>query len=215
MNWSNGYAERVRQGVPLAELTWFRLGGAARYLFSPTSVEELRAAWGRGSGYIWNARYDGEAWEEIYFPIMSGSEPILSINTTDEQVSKMVYRSQTAYYRLTTTSERLDPQPRSLSWENMITSSGKIEHRRGVISVDSSTISLEVGAVEVDGNPVAFVHFSDTLSLKTPGHWGDVFVTEPFDISQGSTLQWRSQFQIQDRKNLKKILADNSSRRKS
>lgn len=43
MDWFNGWAERLRQNVPLADLTWFKLGGAARYFFSPEDEEELRA----------------------------------------------------------------------------------------------------------------------------------------------------------------------------
>ncbi|UCF62677.1 MAG: T9SS type A sorting domain-containing protein [bacterium] len=173
--------------------------------------QELRAAWGRGSSYIWNASFDGESWEEIYFPIMSGSEPTLSINLTDEQVSKMLYRSHTSPYRLTTTSERLDPQYNLPVTENLITSTGKIQNRRGVISIDSSEISLELGDIEVDGNPVTFVHFHDSLSLNNNGNWGDVFVTEPFEMEVGSNLQWRSSFQVKDRFNLKKILGKKAS----
>jgi UDP-N-acetylmuramate dehydrogenase len=33
----------VREQVPLAERTWFKLGGAAQYFAEPTSVEELKA----------------------------------------------------------------------------------------------------------------------------------------------------------------------------
>jgi UDP-N-acetylmuramate dehydrogenase len=32
----------MRRGVPLATLTWFKLGGAARYMVSPSSVDDLR-----------------------------------------------------------------------------------------------------------------------------------------------------------------------------
>jgi len=42
MDWCNGFAERVLRDEPLAGRTWYGLGGAARYLFSPASVEELR-----------------------------------------------------------------------------------------------------------------------------------------------------------------------------
>jgi hypothetical protein len=128
---------------------------------------------------------------------------MLSINLTDEQVSKMVYRSHTSPYRLTTTSERLDPQFGLPVTENTTTSSGKIRHRRGVISIDSSEISLELGDIEVDGKQVAFINFNDTLTLNS---WGEVFLTESFEIKEGSTLHWRTDFRVKDRINLKKVL---------
>lgn len=40
-NWLTGYNGRVERDVPLAPLTWFNLGGPARYMASPRSVEEL------------------------------------------------------------------------------------------------------------------------------------------------------------------------------
>jgi UDP-N-acetylmuramate dehydrogenase len=42
MDWCNGFAERVLCDEPLACRTWYGLGGAARYLFSPANVDELR-----------------------------------------------------------------------------------------------------------------------------------------------------------------------------
>lgn len=41
MNWWNEFADRVEHDVPLARLTWFRLGGPARYLFRPRDGEDL------------------------------------------------------------------------------------------------------------------------------------------------------------------------------
>lgn len=45
-------ASSIRRGVPLAGMTWFRLGGAARYMVSPSGVQELRESlqWARQSG---------------------------------------------------------------------------------------------------------------------------------------------------------------------
>lgn len=45
-------ASSIRRGVPLAGMTWFKLGGAARYMVSPSGVEELRESlqWARQSG---------------------------------------------------------------------------------------------------------------------------------------------------------------------
>lgn len=44
MDSSNGFVERIRRNAPLAELTWFKLGGPARYMFSPADIVELQAA---------------------------------------------------------------------------------------------------------------------------------------------------------------------------
>ena len=46
MDWSSEFADRIRENVPLAERTWFKLGGPARYLFSPADVGELRCVLG-------------------------------------------------------------------------------------------------------------------------------------------------------------------------
>lgn len=44
MLWSDEFADRLRENAPLGELTWFKLGGCARYMFSPSSEGELRDA---------------------------------------------------------------------------------------------------------------------------------------------------------------------------
>jgi len=41
MNWLNGFEGRAERGVPLAGLTWFGLGGRARYVVHPTGAESL------------------------------------------------------------------------------------------------------------------------------------------------------------------------------
>ena len=43
MNWYADFKSIVRTDVPLAPLTWFRLGGSARYFVEPRSREELVA----------------------------------------------------------------------------------------------------------------------------------------------------------------------------
>ena len=59
MNWLNGFKGRVETDVSLANLTWFRLGGPARWLVAPRDREELAdllrrayagGAWSRGGG---------------------------------------------------------------------------------------------------------------------------------------------------------------------
>ena len=42
MSWYADFAPVVRTDVPLAQLTWFGLGGPARYLVEPTSIEQLQ-----------------------------------------------------------------------------------------------------------------------------------------------------------------------------
>ncbi len=41
MNWLRGYDDIVERDVPLADLTWFRLGGTARLVAQPNSVDQL------------------------------------------------------------------------------------------------------------------------------------------------------------------------------
>lgn len=41
MNWWHEYASRIECDAPIGLRTWFRVGGRARYLFRPHSVEEL------------------------------------------------------------------------------------------------------------------------------------------------------------------------------
>ena len=41
MSWCSEYADRLEPDAPLAELTWFRVGGRARYLYRPRDAEEL------------------------------------------------------------------------------------------------------------------------------------------------------------------------------
>lgn len=42
MNWYDEFAEAVRTDVPLAPLTWFGLGGPAKYFIEPRSLEQLQ-----------------------------------------------------------------------------------------------------------------------------------------------------------------------------
>ncbi len=44
MVWLRDCAPQFKHDVPLAPLTWYRLGGPARYLVTPTTVEELATA---------------------------------------------------------------------------------------------------------------------------------------------------------------------------
>ena len=42
MKWWNGLTTRIESNAPLAELTWYKLGGPARWMVSPSSVDDLR-----------------------------------------------------------------------------------------------------------------------------------------------------------------------------
>ncbi|RJP42440.1 MAG: UDP-N-acetylmuramate dehydrogenase [Phycisphaerales bacterium] len=44
MVWSSDSARQFRRDAPLAPLTWYRLGGPARYLMTPRSIDDLVAA---------------------------------------------------------------------------------------------------------------------------------------------------------------------------
>jgi UDP-N-acetylmuramate dehydrogenase len=50
MSWFNGFADRFEQHVPLAPLTWFKLGGCAQYLFRPQDVADLAEIAARARG---------------------------------------------------------------------------------------------------------------------------------------------------------------------
>ncbi len=41
MSWLDGFENIVRKDVPLAPMTWLRLGGAAEYFAEPTDIEQL------------------------------------------------------------------------------------------------------------------------------------------------------------------------------
>lgn len=43
MSWWNEFKPRVERDVPLGRLTWFRVGGNARFLFSPRDARDLAA----------------------------------------------------------------------------------------------------------------------------------------------------------------------------
>ncbi|MEE9294020.1 MAG: UDP-N-acetylmuramate dehydrogenase [Phycisphaerae bacterium] len=51
MNWLNGFNGKLREFAPLAELTWFRVGGPARWLVSPGSQTELAETLGRAADH--------------------------------------------------------------------------------------------------------------------------------------------------------------------
>ena len=44
MSWHDEFGEQVRLNVPLAPLTWFGLGGPARYYIEPRDLASLKDA---------------------------------------------------------------------------------------------------------------------------------------------------------------------------
>jgi len=50
MNWYNEFADHIERDAALAPMTWFKLGGCARYLFRPRDVAELAALVARARG---------------------------------------------------------------------------------------------------------------------------------------------------------------------
>lgn len=58
MSWFDGFQPICRPDAPLAELTWYRLGGPARWLFEPRSVDELAAL-------VERIRQNGVAWRVL------------------------------------------------------------------------------------------------------------------------------------------------------
>jgi len=65
MTWYNEFADRLERDVPLAPLTWFRLGGCAEYLFRPRDVAELAAIAARARG------------EEVPFRVLGAGANVL------------------------------------------------------------------------------------------------------------------------------------------
>jgi UDP-N-acetylmuramate dehydrogenase len=65
----------VREGVPLAERTWFKVGGAAQFFAKPTSVDELKSVVERASR------------EGLHLRLLGGGSNVL---VRDEGVSGMV-----------------------------------------------------------------------------------------------------------------------------
>jgi UDP-N-acetylmuramate dehydrogenase len=43
MNWLRDFAPRIERDAPIGRLTWYRLGGSAKYLFRPTDRDDLAA----------------------------------------------------------------------------------------------------------------------------------------------------------------------------
>lgn len=58
MSWCDGFADICRADVPLADFTWYRLGGPARWLIEPRDEPELAAVLDR-------ARAAGVAWRVL------------------------------------------------------------------------------------------------------------------------------------------------------
>lgn len=83
----------VREGVPLAERTWFKVGGAAQFFAEPTSVDELKSVVERCSR------------EGLHVHLLGGGSNVL---VRDEGVSGTVISlSNPAFANISTTGERV------------------------------------------------------------------------------------------------------------
>jgi len=83
----------VRDGVPLAERTWFKVGGAAQFFAEPTSVDQLKSVVERSSR------------EGLHVRLLGGGSNVL---VRDEGVSGMVISlSNPAFANISTTGERV------------------------------------------------------------------------------------------------------------
>lgn len=54
MSWWSEFAERIEPDAPIGPMTWFRLGGPARYLYGPHSADEL-------ASFMIRAKHEGAA----------------------------------------------------------------------------------------------------------------------------------------------------------
>ena len=43
MSWWREFADRIEHDAPVGRLTWFRLGGRARYAFPPRDADDVGA----------------------------------------------------------------------------------------------------------------------------------------------------------------------------
>jgi UDP-N-acetylmuramate dehydrogenase len=83
----------VRDGVPLAERTWFKVGGAAQFFAEPTSVHELKSVVERASR------------EGLHVRLLGGGSNVL---VRDEGVTGMVISlANPAFANISTTGERI------------------------------------------------------------------------------------------------------------
>ncbi len=83
----------VREGIALAERTWFKVGGAAQYLAEPASVDELQAV-------VERCRDEG-----LHVRLLGGGSNVL---VRDEGVGGMVVSlSNPAFAKISTAGERV------------------------------------------------------------------------------------------------------------
>jgi UDP-N-acetylmuramate dehydrogenase len=83
----------VRDSVPLAERTWFKVGGAAQFFAEPTSVDELKSVVERASR------------EGLHVRLLGGGSNVL---VRDEGVTGMVISlANPAFANISTTGERV------------------------------------------------------------------------------------------------------------
>jgi hypothetical protein len=168
----------------------------------PSVSNELCITWRRSDNKIWLAKYDGSSWDD-FSQSVNGADPNLSANMSDDEVAKMVYRGTSSNpYILTTTSEGLIEEERLLKG-----AVARVEHHRcGILTSGQSEIVYELGEFEINGNPINLYPYIDTLIVGNTGKWEEMFRTEPFLVSDKSSLSHFRGFDVIDPNTLATIL---------
>jgi len=159
---------------------------------------ELRGVWYRSTNMLWIAQYDGNSWSDFY-QWLDGYEPNISANMSNSGNAKMVFRKYSSTpFILKTTSQNLNSTQSFFE-----TSSSKPmvikHHRRGVIRIDSSTISFELGEIELDGKKISLYSYPDSLIVGKDNSWEALFRSEVFEITNRNRLHYYLIFELLNR----------------
>ncbi|MEJ2636839.1 MAG: FlgD immunoglobulin-like domain containing protein [Calditrichia bacterium] len=173
---------------------------------------DLRLLWYWESyNAVIGAKYNGSYWSFLSGIQTSASDVSLSANRGSQGKAKMVYRKYTSSpYLLKTTSSELD-----LSLGKIAASSGEstIHHRRGVISGDGNAISLELGEIFIDENPIKLLEYPDTLAVVKDKKWEELLRSEIFTVKSSKAgsaakIQYLRQFSVSNRESWQNILSN-------
>lgn len=207
---------RRRESSGGAESTWGSvtsfIGNDSYYKPSITgfpgvsSNQELRAVWRRDDNSIWIGKYNGNTWSTIY-TWLYGFDPNVSANMSADMAAKMVFRnSGFSPYTLTTTSNNLSNTPPPTERFGETTTGEDVRHHRGVLTLGNGEIAFELGAFEIDGDPVNLLAYSDTLIVNRHKQWAELFRTEVFPVSDRAELRYFRGFEILNRDTLRNVI---------
>jgi len=90
-------------------------------------------------------------------------------------------------------------------------SNGIANGRTGVIAQDDAQFYFVLGDVMVNGEPIAFVEFPDTISVFNAANLNNVLTTKPFAISNSSQLFFSVQYGTTDSTSAINLLGSNGS----